>query len=293
MHQRTVSTLASATSCGLRIARFIPDRQHARRTPAYAALLALWAVLASAALASDSPPYPTWNVLFDNVRIFGRSLTGESPLVKIIGEAHNVVFRAGAPDASGTIAPAITSQAQTTVNDLVSGGQVLNWHVAVFAINSEPDRTKIDQYFRDTFDKDYLAPLGDESKCVLDVGTSVKYAEDTGGEKTAQIVPMTANLISWLTSPRGQDRGRRVAYAFCYIKSDKDQKADFYFGSDDEANIWVNSTAVLKTYAARAADARQNAFTVDLKKGLNPVMVKASQRSASWQFVLEALPAQK
>jgi len=245
-------------------------------------------------IGGDSPAYPTWNVLFDNVTIFGRPLTAESPLVKIIGEAHNVVFRNDKPGAGAVTAPATASQphADIPVNNLIASGLVTRWNVAIFAVNAKPDRTKTDEYFRSTFDKDYLAPLGGEGKCVLTAGASVKYADETGAEKAAEVVPISANLISWILAPKGEaNGGRRVAYAFCYIESDKDQKADFYFGGDDEANVWVNGAPVLKTYAARDAQARQDAFTVDLKKGLNPVLVKASQRSLNWQFVLEALPA--
>jgi len=267
MRKRTVHTLAPATNRRSTIARSLADVLPARRTLTCVTMLALSAVFASAARAGEVTLYPAPE---------GQPLSDDYK-VTVDGKPLDI-YRAPVWE-PGYGVPSF-------------GGLVPRWNVAIFAVNTKPDRTRTDEYFRSTFDKDYLAPLGGEGKCVLTAGASVKYADETGAEKTAEVVPISANLISWLLAPKGEaNAGRRVAYAFCYIKSDKDQKADFYFGGDDEANVWVNGAPVLKTYAARDAQARQDAFTVDLKKGLNPVLVKASQRSLNWQFVLEAMPA--
>lgn len=177
------------------------------------------------------------------------------------------------------------------VNDVRADGLVANWNTMVFTVTSESDRSKAEEYFKKTFDKDYLTSLGGEAKAVLATGVSVKYKNADGNELTATVEPVEANAVGWVASEWDEGQaGRKVPYAFCYLRSDKPQKVKCYFGSDDEAKIWVNGKLVHKTYEPRSCEARTDEFTVELHKGLNPLMVKTSQRSASWVFVLEVYP---
>ncbi|MGD8501019.1 MAG: prolyl oligopeptidase family serine peptidase, partial [Phycisphaerales bacterium] len=81
----------------------------------------------------------------------------------------------------------------------------------------------------------------------------------------------------------------RLAYAFCYIDSDRDQTVTSYFGSNDDAKVWVNGELVHEYPLPRSCKARQDTFTFRLKRGLNPVLVKICERWGDWAFVMEVL----
>ena len=180
------------------------------------------------------------------------------------------------------------------VNELSSDGMLRKWNVMVFALSGEAIRNRPEEYFRAGFDKDYLAPLGGQAQAALPAGASVEYVDEAGSKAVAQAEPMAANSLGWLVSGWGEEKlGRRVVYAFCKVKADKAQKATWHFGSGDEANIWINGELVHETYVPRPyCQPGQDEFSAELKEGLNTVMVKASQRSMNWEFVLEVFPGE-
>ena len=178
-------------------------------------------------------------------------------------------------------------------NDVKKDGLVPNWAVIVFDIKTTSDREQSEDYFRATFDKDYLEPIGGQAKAALAEAVTVAYKNEAGEDKTAAAKAAEADWDGLIASEWSDDSaGRKIAYGFCTLRSQKDQKVTCYFGSDDEANVWVNGKLAHEIYEARSCEPRTDEFTVDLKKGLNTVMVKASQRSASWVFVLEVMPAE-
>jgi hypothetical protein len=141
--------------------------------------------------------------------------------------------------------------------------------------------------FRAVFDKDYLEQLGGESKARLSLETSVSFRDENGVEQTANVSPGKAKGDGVLASQwRIADPGRKITYAFCYLRSEKAQKAYCHFGSDDD-KVWVNGDLVYKNYRNRRCKVREDKFTIDLRKGLNAVMVKVAQRTQSWIFALE------
>jgi len=178
------------------------------------------------------------------------------------------------------------------VNEIAPDGMLRNWNVMDFAVNPQGIRNMPPEYFRETFDKDYLAPVGGQATARLARGASVEYLNETGDKTTVQATAMPANSLGWMVSELDEAKlGRRVVYAFCNVKSDRPREATWYFGSGDEANIWVNGRLVHETYVPRPyCEPRQDEFKADLKQGLNTVMVKASQRSMNWEFVLEVHP---
>jgi len=178
------------------------------------------------------------------------------------------------------------------INEVRADGLVADWMVMVFNIKSGGEREQDEEYFIKTFDADYLAPIGGEAKAVLTAKTVVPYKDESGQDQKATASQASADAIGWLSSEWDEaSAGRRIAYAYCVLKSDKPQKVKLYFGSDDEGKIWVNGELVHKTYDARSCESRQDTVTVDLKKGLNSMLVKTSQRSVSWVFALEAYAA--
>jgi len=205
-------------------------------------------------------------------------------------EAALIVEGVTAPSPSDVVAAAGT--AGEPVNEIAPDGMLRSWNVMSFPVNPQAIRNMPTEYFRTTFDKDYLAPFGGQAKARLAQGTSVEYVNETGDHTTVRAVPTSADSRGWMVSGWDQSKyGRRVVYAFCNVRSDKARKATWYFGCGDEANIWVNGKLAHETYSGRAyCEPRQDKFFADLKQGLNTVMVKASQRAMTWEFVLEVHP---
>jgi len=184
--------------------------------------------------------------------------------------------------------PAAAAEAPEPTNDIRPDGLVPDWLVMVFALKPGGERTQDEEYFLSTFKKDYLGPIGGEAKAVLTDETKVAYKNEAGEDQTATSEAASVEASGWLSSEWDPElAGRKITYAFCYLRSDKPQEVKCYFGSDDEAKVWVNNKLAHETYEQRSCAARDDSFTVQLKKGLNPVLVKTSQRTVSWVFVLE------
>jgi len=165
----------------------------------------------------------------------------------------------------------------------VRGGSVTAWP-GLFA-NWLKERQKLE----DTFTHDYFERQGGEAKAVLTPDTKLTYKNAAGESATATAAPMTADAKGVVFSGWESGKGRKIAYAFCRLRSDKARKVQCYFGSDDEGRVWVNGELAWRTDNPRTCKPREDSFTVELKEGLNPVMVKVSQRTMTWAFILEAV----
>lgn len=142
-----------------------------------------------------------------------------------------------------------------------------------------------------TFSRDYLSAIGGQESAVLTPDMTVAYKDRDGKEHLAKVAAAGANADGVVTTGWDPDKlGRSIGYAFCYLRSDKDQQVQCYVGSDDEVRVWINGQLVDSNDTPRRLKARADGFTVHLTRGLNPVMVKASQRTATWAFKFEALP---
>jgi hypothetical protein len=138
------------------------------------------------------------------------------------------------------------------------------------------------------YHKDYLGSLGGEAKAEIALNTRVPYTDEKGHRQFAQ-----ARQVQ--TAPSGVfnfDKlygsvNYQLAYAFCSIDSARDQTVTGYFGSNDDAKVWVNGELVHEYPLPRSCKARQDTFTFRLRKGLNPVLVKICERWGDWAFVME------
>jgi hypothetical protein len=75
-----------------------------------------------------------------------------------------------------------------------------------------------------------------------------------------------------------------VAYAATSIYSPTETKAFVRVGSDDGIAVWVNGKKAIETDEFRGAEADQDAASVTLHAGWNPVLVKVSQKDRAWGF---------
>jgi hypothetical protein len=80
-----------------------------------------------------------------------------------------------------------------------------------------------------------------------------------------------------------------VAYAVCWVKSDKDRLAILATGSDDGIKAWINRQLVLDKAAQRATEPSSERTPVRLKAGWNELLVKIDNGFGWWSFCLELL----
>ncbi|MCL5270888.1 MAG: beta-lactamase family protein [bacterium] len=191
------------------------------------------------------------------------------------------------------IAPAARvgrGQPSAPVFDVGVGGSVTNWLALGPLPNPAIAGTPADGVTRAGYNLDYLAPLGGEAKTTLRPGVILNYDTDAGTTSTAP-----AALIE--AAPSGIVRldkclkgaGNRVAYAQVLIRSDRDQEARVFFGANGSAKVWVDGALVHSKWQAGSGicDRRAVNFSVKLRKGLNPALVKVEAGGGRWEFAFE------
>jgi hypothetical protein len=88
---------------------------------------------------------------------------------------------------------------------------------------------------------------------------------------------------------RPEDGRDAVAYAVCWVKSDKDRPAILATGSDDGIKVWINNKIVLDKAVQRTAEPNSEQTPVRVKMGWNEVSVKVDNYDGDWAFYLELL----
>ncbi len=201
-------------------------------------------------------------------------------------------------------APADEQTVAAPVHALSPEGFVRQWLVLGPFPNPELIEPLPDGVTREGFDIDYLQALGGEAAATIDSRTRVAFTRPDGqmGEAAVAVaaadasgyVNLTQVLADNLTMAQQGGSGGlapwgvSVAYAFAYIDSPVDQTAFFHFGSDDAAKVWVNGKLAHRLWTLqRGANAWDDNFAVELRKGLNPVLVKIDDRGGGWGFLME------
>ena len=80
-----------------------------------------------------------------------------------------------------------------------------------------------------------------------------------------------------------------VAYAACWVHSDRRRPALVAVGSDDDCMVWVNRRLVVRGDNRTYAQPGEFLAAVELKAGPNEVLVRVSEISAEWRFFFELL----
>ncbi|PAY19109.1 hypothetical protein CKO51_13350 [Rhodopirellula sp. SM50] len=80
-----------------------------------------------------------------------------------------------------------------------------------------------------------------------------------------------------------------LAYAVSQIHSDTDQTVTFRLGSDDGATMWVDGRRVHHNDANRGMRRADDRFDVQLSSGLHLIVLKISQGTEDWGFVIDAV----
>jgi hypothetical protein len=87
------------------------------------------------------------------------------------------------------------------------------------------------------------------------------------------------------------DRGfspndRVTAYAATYVFSPSEREAELRVGSDDPVTVGLNGARVIHTFAFRREEPDQDSATVQLRRGVNYLLVKTSDRDGAWRVAL-------
>jgi hypothetical protein len=87
-----------------------------------------------------------------------------------------------------------------------------------------------------------------------------------------------------LNALMGRATEQSVAYAVCYIESDR-PRYDVWLqvGSDDEAKAYLNGQEVYRSRVPRSLEALDTAGPVALKQGTNVLVLKVVNESWSWE----------
>jgi len=143
------------------------------------------------------------------------------------------------------------------------------------------------------YQTDYLQSVGGETKALLTTGTQISFKDESGKKQIARTRRgQTASSGVFHFDTVFKQADYKVAYAFCYIRSDKEQMVTGYFGSNDDAKIWINGELVHQYPGPRSCSPRQDTFSFQLKQGLNPILIKVCERWGDWAFVLEVFTAE-
>ncbi|GMW00592.1 MAG: hypothetical protein AMXMBFR84_17290 [Candidatus Hydrogenedentota bacterium] len=80
-------------------------------------------------------------------------------------------------------------------------------------------------------------------------------------------------------------RDRSFAYAYAEVPSAKAQAAQLRIGSDDGVRAWVNGKMVHDNNVDRGAALDQDVVNVELKEGVNTILLRISQGAGGWNFM--------
>lgn len=184
------------------------------------------------------------------------------------------------------------------VNEVTPKGALLDW-VLLGPFETRPlARPLSDGVTRSGYHRDFLEALGGEAKAVLSPDTIIRYRTEAGGERVVRarrVGPVFESRESPVLRHIREDRhiieqdfDQAVAYAFCQVRSDRDQEVFAYFSSNGSPKIYVNGELVHRLFQEERQGARwQDAFRLKLKEGLNPVLVKVDNRRGYWGIDLE------
>jgi len=180
--------------------------------------------------------------------------------------------------------PAGSRQIDAPIHILSSDGFIRNWLILGPFPNPKDKLSSRDSGYQ----TDYLENLGGEQSVLLTTRSQIRYEDESGKGQIAGVSRARAassGVFHFDTLFKNADY--KLAYAFCYIHSDIDQTVTCYFGSNDDAKIWINRELVHQYPGARSCSPRQDTFSFRLTKGLNPILVKVCERWGDWAFVLE------
>jgi acetyl esterase/lipase len=178
--------------------------------------------------------------------------------------------------------------ADACVYRLEGKGFIKEWGVLGTFPSPQVDTPQPDGSSHLGFYKDYLTSIGGEKGAAIASDAVIEYENENGETVSVisqKVVASDSGVVD-LDELFGKP-DNVMAYAFCYINSDKDQIASFSLGSDDGVKVWVNGQLVHSNYVGRGLSFGQDKFAAKLHKGNNPVLIKVIDMVNGWGYAME------
>lgn len=195
------------------------------------------------------------------------------------GQANGTAIADSEPPAAETTESSASKD--VPISRLTQGGSVRNWAIiGAFPQeniqDSEPNAPSRTGYHHDF--------LGGEADFRL---RSVDTLELPGGA-TAGVQRIQARKDGRVQlNPLFEKNDMAVAYAYCLVESDRDQEVILGFGSDDSAKVWLNGELVYEIWVPRRGTREDEEMVrIQLREGLNPLLVKVEEQTHGWNFHL-------
>jgi hypothetical protein len=83
-----------------------------------------------------------------------------------------------------------------------------------------------------------------------------------------------------------EQQGNAAGYLYRTIQADKAAKVPVLMGSDDGLRCWLNGRLIVDANVERALDPNAHQVVLDLRPGLNHLLVKVSQGAGEWEYKL-------
>ena len=138
------------------------------------------------------------------------------------------------------------------------------------------------------WNEDFLISKGGEMKIIPQDDQKIDYQNKTYSWFKYQSDQDKINLKNIFKPNDGV-----VAYAACWIESDKKQDKVFGFGSNDGAKVWLNGELIHQIHMPRPAELDDDYFRASFKKGKNLLLIKIDQGFGGWGFILRPVNEQE
>jgi len=128
-------------------------------------------------------------------------------------------------------------------------------------------------------DKDYLVTSGTEAKAAPRAGLREG--------KNGPLWRSFAVRYGFIADLRNEYAGTElVSYAAAYLRCPKAQSARILLGSDDGIKLWFNGKLIWKNHVHRGLGVDNDIVDVNLKKGVNRLLLKIEQNFGGYEFCL-------
>ena len=128
------------------------------------------------------------------------------------------------------------------------------------------------------FNKDFLASVGGESNLQPEIKQVIN-------ELTWKYFDINSENLDFIKIFGGNNHS--IAYAYREFNINTDQKAVLKIGSDDGIKIWLNGIQILNHHIHRPLNSNDELLIIDLKSGINKILVKVGQYTGEWGFALK------
>ncbi|QDU70495.1 glycoside hydrolase family 31 protein [Mucisphaera calidilacus] len=115
---------------------------------------------------------------------------------------------------------------------------------------------------------------------------SARFATPDGPVRWERVDPLIIAATNGLDfSALLGERHNTAAYAQAFVHSDRERLVELRLGSDDTLTVWVNGENVFAESFDRPALPDQNILPVQLREGVNRIVIKVAQGQGGWGLV--------